>query len=88
MPLTAVSANLDSRGRISAATSMASRLDVFGNRRHRAKAFLCTLSRRAVLLLHCRMLEPYSTIVLTRVLYSRINLLIGVNDESQLKWFW
>ena len=74
MSLTADSANLNSRGRILAATSMASRLDMLGSLRHRAKAFRCTLSRRQVLLLHCQIVDPYSSIVLTRVLYKRNNL--------------
>ena len=78
MSLTAVSANLNSKGRILRATSMASRLEVLGSPRHRDNAFLCTLSRRVVLLLHCQIVEPYSIIVLTRVLYSHSNFLVEI----------
>ena len=57
-----------SRRRMLAATSMAPRLDVLGRPRHSNKAFLYTLSSRVVPLLHCQTVEPYSIIVLTRVL--------------------
>ena len=57
---------------------MASRLEVLGSPRHRDNAFLCTLSRRVVLLLHCQIVEPYSIIVLTRVLYSHSNFFVEI----------
>ena len=68
MSLTADSTDLKSRGRIPAAASIASRLDVFGSPIHRAKALRCTLFNRPVLLLHCHTVEPYSIMDLTGVL--------------------
>ena len=68
MSLTADSANLKSKGRIPAATSIALRLDVFGSPRHRAKALRCTLFNMPVLLLHYHIVEPYSIMDLTSVL--------------------
>ena len=47
-------ANLESKGRIEATTSMAS------SPRHKAKPFCCTLSSRHQLLLHCQIVEPYT----------------------------
>ena len=59
MSLTAGSAKRKSRGRILAATFMATMLDILGIPR---------LMLFSVLLLHCRIVEPYSILVLTRVL--------------------